>query len=85
MSKPTPPLTHTLRPNLMLDMSLRLIDMRVDHRLQVYHNRNVSRTLTKAVRKSLVVDTCHRSEVVSEKIRECLETPKGTPSDLQGT
>ena len=66
----------------MLAMSLRLIDARAEHRRQEYHSRNVAQTLTKAVRKFLMVDTHIRAEAVAEDIGSCLETPKGTPSDL---
>ena len=67
----------------MSAMSCRLIYARADHRKLPDHNRNVARTLTKSVRKSLEVDTCRRAELVTEDIGACLETPKGTPSDIQ--
>ena len=72
-------ITHTPRPQWMLDISLRLIDVRADHRHQPDHNRNVPQNLTKAVRKSLVANKRRISEVASDEIGTCLETPHGTP------
>ena len=43
----------------------------------------MTRTLTKAVIKYLAVDTHRRAEFVVEEIGDCLDTPQGTPSDLQ--
>ena len=84
MSLPKPPLTHTPRPKWMLAMSLGLIDGILEHPRRADHNWNVTRTLTKSVRKSLTVDTRRRAEVASEYIEICLETPKGTSADFQG-
>ena len=72
MEKSTPPLTHAPRPQLMSAMSLRLIDTRADRFRRAYHNHNVARTLTKAVIKSLEVDTRRIAEVVAEEIGACL-------------
>ena len=44
----------------------------------------MERTLTKALGNSLVVYIRRREEVVAKEIETCLETPKGTPSDIQG-
>ena len=41
-------------------------------------------TLTNVARKSLPVDTRCIAEAAAVEIRECMETPKGTPSDLLG-
>ena len=83
MDTTTPPLTRALTPEWMSDMSLRIIDAISDHRCQPDHNRNVARNLIKSVRKSLSVDTRHRVKVAEEEIRACLETSKGTPTNLQ--
>ena len=68
----------------MSAMSLRMIDTRAEHCRQVDYKWSVARTLTKAVRKSLSVDTHHRVEIVQEEIGACLKTKKWMPSDLQG-
>ena len=68
LEKPTITLTRSPRPQWMSAMSLRLIDMIVEHCCQADHNRNVAHTLTKAVRKSLTVDTFRRAEAVAEEI-----------------
>ena len=68
----------------MSDMSLRLIDAIVDHHHQSDHNLNVAWTMTKASKKSLLVDARHRAEAAAEEVQECLETPKETLSYLQG-
>ena len=56
----------------------RLIDVRADHHHWPYHNQNMTHTLTKEVRKLLVVDK------PKDDIGACLETPQGTPSYLKG-
>ena len=76
IEKPTPPLTREPRTKWMSAMSLRLIDVKLDHHHQAVYNRNVTRTLTKAVRKSLMVDKYRRADTAAEEIGECLDTLK---------
>ena len=78
-------LTYTLRPQWMSEGSLRLIDTRANNRRQPDHDRNVDRTLTRVVWKSLAVDTCCRVEVAAEEVGVWLEYPQINPSYLQGS
>ena len=84
MEKPPPSLAREPRSQWILAGSLILIDSILDHLSQPYHEQNMPCTLTKAVQKLLAVDTCCRAEVAVEEIGDCLETPQGTPSDIQG-
>ena len=68
MEKPLPPLTCAPRPQWMPDGSLWLIYKIADNRRHLYHNRNAARILTRAVQKSLAVDTRYRAEVAVEEI-----------------
>ena len=68
----------------MSETSIRLIDKRAYLHCNYHHNRNVARTLTKAVQRSLLVDSRRRAESSTEEIEACLEPTLGNP-DLQGT
>ena len=47
---------------------LRLIDAKADQGHRMDHNQNVTRTVKRAVRKLMAVDTRYRAEVVVEEI-----------------
>ena len=44
-----------------------------------HHNQNMVCTLTKTIRRSLIVDTRRRAERAVEEIRACLEPTLGKP------
>ena len=72
MEEPTPSLTCALRSKWMSDRLLRLIDARADHLFRPKNNRNMAHTLTKSVRKLLVVDIRRIPEFAAEDIGACL-------------
>ena len=64
--------------------SLQMIDAIAEHHRWPGPNRNVSRTMTRAVQQYLVLDNRLREKVAAEDIGDCVDSNQGTPSDLQG-
>ena len=70
------------RPSLLQWMLEELLWSIYEHESILYntrHDRNVARTLTKDVQRSLLVDSRKRAERAAEDIGSCLELVLGTP------
>ena len=65
---PPPPLNRPPRPKRMSETSTQLIDEHTILRQNLRHNRNVVCTLTKPVRRSLLVEFRRRAEKAVEDI-----------------
>ena len=74
---------HSPRPQWMLAGSLRLIYARADNCFRMDYNQNVAHPLTRAIIKSVAVDTCRRAEVATDEIGAYLDSPQGILSNLQ--
>ena len=81
---PLSPYARAPIPQWMYEDSLRMIDARDDLRRHQDHNRNVACTIMRSVRRSLTVESRRRVDVDEEDIGACMETPNGTPLDIQG-
>ena len=75
---PTPPTLNRLpHPLWMSPNSIRMIDKQSYLRRNPRHNCNVARGLTKAVRRSLLVESWRRAKESATDIRACLDPAAG--------
>ena len=72
---PPSPCTRALRPQLMSEFFLCLIDVHASLHHQTDHNRNMACTMTRDVWRSLTKNSCRWADVDSEDIGACLYIP----------